>query len=528
MTYREIEDADPSLPRSTVHGLLGPADKRAGRECTGKLERLVTVLLARAAPDDPAAAPWRDRAAWQRRWEELDDRGRSDALLAGTPTGGALGWDGPLERAGMGADTELAWLTGSRLPRIAAVIGELSALGLYRRAHDVAREFLRCAEETLPPQDPGMLAARHVAAYWAGEAGEVRRARDLTARLGADCLDALGADHPLTRLSALRLAAWTTGAGDPAQGRRLYRELARNGPDDRITLLARLGGAGAAHLAGDTDESLDRLAALLPDLRAEYGEHHAVVLAARMQQVRGRRRMGERGWSCSLELLDGLVREASEHLGPAHPLTLYVRGRHARAVGSHGDWPRALELAEETYREAVRVNGPDHPDSLTVGNSLAVILARSDAQASEVLFRELHGRARDRLGDDHYRTLRIAHNLTVVVHSHDPAAARPLYEEVREARVRVLGADHPDTLLTRFSIAHTVLLLEGGDAARPLFEEVHRARARVLGPQRPDTLRVLRYLGGGGPAVPELPGDPPRPRAGRPPGGGGAPVPRVL
>lgn len=77
MNYRAIEDAgraaDAALPRSTVNGLMQPVDRPAGRSCTGQLEDLVDVLLAHAAHDDPAAAPWRDRASWQRRWEELED-----------------------------------------------------------------------------------------------------------------------------------------------------------------------------------------------------------------------------------------------------------------------------------------------------------------------------------------------------------------------------------------------------------------------------------------------------------------------
>ncbi|WP_438311938.1 tetratricopeptide repeat protein [Streptomyces sp. HUAS TT3] len=505
MNFREIQNAageSCALPTSTVHGLLADGERRCGRECTGQLEMLVSILLRHAPRDAPAVTPWRDRASWQARWESLDDRGRSDVPDAAM--GGTFGWDDPLEKAGMGADTESAWLTVPRLSRIAAVVGELAALGLYRQAHDTARELLRCAEGTLRPHDPGMLAARHVAAYWTGEAGELHKAREMTAALSADCLRLRGALHPLTRLAALRLAAWTTGAGDPAQGRRLYRELAGSGPADRITLLARLGAIRAGFLGGDTEDALDRLEDLLPGLTAEYGLQHAVVLAARVQQIRGRRRAGKRR-PCTLDALEGLVHEAIEHLGPAHPLTLYVRGRHARSVDNHGDSAGARELAEETYLEAVRVLGPDHPDTLTAGGDVAVVLARFDRAAAEAMFRHLYGRCRQVLGPDHYRTLGIAHNLGVVLHHGDPRTARPLYEEVREVRTRVLGPDHPDTLLTGFALAHTVLLLDGEAAARPLFEEVYCARVRVLGPQHRATRRVLGFLGEAGSPAPELP-----------------------
>ncbi len=498
MTYRDIEEADDSLPKSTVHGLLGPADKRAGKECTGQLERLVAILLTHTAPDDPAAGPWRDRAAWQRRWELLDDLGRSDVPPPGTGTGGALGWDGALEKLGLGADTEAAWLKDPRLSRIAAVIGELSALGLYRQAHGLASELLRRAEAMLGPQDPGMLAARHVAAYWTGEAGEVRTARDLTSALLSDCCAVLGGKHPLSRLAVLRLASWTTACGHPAEGRRLYRELVRNGPDDRITLLARLGGVRAALSVGEAEEGVDQVGRLLPDLEAEYPKHHPVVLAARIHQAQAHRLAGRT--ADSLELLEGLVADTTAHLDRTHPLTLSIRGRHANAVWANAVWAddadsqRALDLAEEAYAEAVQVIGPDHPDTLFVGNALAITLAGHDEARSEEMFRQQYERARAALGAEHELTLAIGHNLAVMLHAEDPEAARRLYDEVREAQTRVLGAEHPETLLTRTNLALVVRDLDGSGAARPLFEEVYRARVRVLGAAHPDTVYTRGLL----------------------------------
>ncbi|KOU24687.1 hypothetical protein ADK52_13850 [Streptomyces sp. WM6372] len=209
-----------------------------------------------------------------------------------TRGGRGLGWDGAAEKLRLGADTEAEWLSGPRLLRIASSIADLEALDLHRRAHDLARDLLHCAEGTLRPQAPGLLAARHVAAYRTGQTGDVREARRLTSTLLDDCRDALGTDHPLTRTALLRLAAWTTGSGEPAQGRRLYRELVLAGPRDRITLLARLGRAHADLLAGEAEEAVDRLGHLLPDLRAEHAGHHPVVLAARIHEAQAHRAGG--------------------------------------------------------------------------------------------------------------------------------------------------------------------------------------------------------------------------------------------
>ncbi|MFF3861122.1 tetratricopeptide repeat protein [Streptomyces sp. NPDC002209] len=511
MSFKQIkaaaEAADAFLPTSTVSDLLGRAETKVGRECTGQLARLVEILIANTAPGEPAAAPWRDRASWQRRWWALDDKDRGAASPPPvTGTEGAFGWDGALEKLGLGAGTEIAWLKDRRPSRMAAVISELAALGMYCQAHDVACELLRCTEGTRGPRDPGVLAARHVAAYWTGEAGNPRTARDLTAALLADCREVLGEEHVLSRLAALRLAVWTTAAGDPAQGRRLFRELARGGSDDRITLLARLGGVRTALLAGEAEEAGDRLLRLLPALVAEYAEHHPVVIAARLYEAQalwaGTRR------AHSGRLLDGLVGDATEHLGRAHPLTLYAQGLHARLVLADKDANRALELAEDAYAEAVRVLGADHPDSLSVGNILAIVRASSDGLAAEEMFGEVYRRAREALGPEHHLTLDISHNLAVVTTRWDLQAARALFEDVQEARIRVLGAEHPQTLLTRMAVAVAVLELDGKDAARPLLEEVHHARVRVLGSAHPDVEFTSKFLRIAAQRAPALPGGP--------------------
>ncbi|KJY45860.1 hypothetical protein VR46_12380 [Streptomyces sp. NRRL S-444] len=498
MSYREIGDAakerDACLPRSTVSDLLGKADKRAGKECTGLLAHLVAVLLANTAQDHPSAAPWRDRAAWQRRWEALDDRDRADATPPkATGTEGLFGWDGALAKPGRGGDTEVAWLGDRRTSRMAAVISELAALGMYRQACDVAWELQRCVEGTRGPQDPGSLPVRHVVAFWTGAAGDPYTARELTARLLADCREALGEEHPFSRLAVLRLAAWTAAAGDPAEGRRLYRELTRDGSDDRIALLARLGGARAALRVGEADEAGDQLSRLLPDLVAEYGEHHPVVMGARITETNSYWR-DTRCAACSRVRLEDLVADATDRLGGAHPLTLRARALHARLVFADGDRRLALELAEEAYRESVRVRGADHPDSLYAGNILGLTLAAADVLAATEMLRSLHERAGKALGPEHHRTLAIGHNLAVVTHHSDPRTARLLYEEVRDARIRVLGAEHPHTLLTRLALAYAVLGLDGPDAARPLIEEVHRARVRVFGSGHPDVERTQKLL----------------------------------
>ncbi|MEV0985537.1 tetratricopeptide repeat protein [Streptomyces sp. NPDC049949] len=507
MRYRQIANAaeamGTSLPTSTVSDLLRSAETRAGRECTGKLADLVAVLLANTEQDHPAAAPWLDRRAWQARWEALDDRDRGHAAQPPvTGTEGVFGWDDPL--AGRRPGAGIGWPEDRHTSRRAATIGGLAALGMYRQARDVAWELQRSVLETHGLRDPEALAVRHVAAYWVGEAGNRRAARAATDTLLAECRAALGEEHTLTRLARLRLAAWTASTGDAAQGRRLHREVARDGSDDRITLLSRLGGAHAAKMVGEIDEAEDQLARLLPDLVAEYEAHHPVLFAARIQAAQVHWK-GTRSAAHGRRSLERIVADATEHLGRAHPLTLKARARHARLVHADGDPHRSLELAEQTHIDALCVLGEDHPSALAAGNVLSVILAAVDAPAARALLGRLCEQSKRALGDESRVTLGIRHNLAVVTHRHDPRAARPLYEEVRDARTRVLGAEHPHTLLTRTALAYAVLALDGPDAARPLLEEIHRARVRVLGPAHPDvevTGELLRIAGQAAPALP--------------------------
>ncbi|MFE2874787.1 tetratricopeptide repeat protein [Streptomyces roseus] len=507
MRYLQIQAAakamDTSLATSTISDLLRRGETKVGRD-TDKLAALVAVLLQNTGADHRAAAPWLDRKAWQARWEALDDRDRGRAAQPrANGTEGVFGWDDPLgglrEGAGVGRPED------RHTSRTAAAIGELAALGMYRQARDVAWELQRRVLGTHGLRDPEALAVRHVAAYWVGEAGNRGAARAATATLLAECRAALGEGHTLTRLALLRLARWTASAGDAAQGRRLYRELARDGSDDRITLLSRLGAARAAKTVGEIEEAEDQLARLMPDLVAEYEAHHPVLFAARMLVAQAHWK-GTRSAARGRQSLERLVADMTVYLGRAHPLTLKARARHARLVHADGDPQRSLELAEQTHLDALNVLGADHPSTLAAGNVLSVILAAVDLPAAWALLGRLCEQATRALGDESGVTLGIRHNLAVVTHHDDPRAARALYEEVRDARTRVLGAEHPHTLLTRTALAYAVLALDGPDAARPLLEEIHRARVRVLGPAHPDvkvTRELLRIAGQEAPALPD-------------------------
>ncbi|MFE2478314.1 tetratricopeptide repeat protein [Streptomyces sp. NPDC059389] len=506
MSCRQIQDAakamGASLATSTVSDLLRRGETRTGRD-TGKLETLVEILLANTADGHPAAAPWLDQRAWKARWEALDDRDRGRAAQPrANGTEGVFGWDDPL--GGLREGAGIAWLKDRHTSRMAAAIGELAALGMYRQARDVAWELQRSVLGTHGPLDPEALAARSVAVYWTGEAGNRRTARSATATLLADCREVLGEEHVLSRLALHRLAASTTAVEDPAQGRRLYRQLARDGSDDRVTLLARLGRARGVMAVGEAEEAADQLAHLLPVLVTEYGAQHPVVLAARIHEAQAHWK-GTRSAGRSREAMERIVADATVHLGRAHPLALKARARHARLVKADGDPRGATELAEETYTDALEVMGPDHPDTLSVGSLLSTLVAAEDVPAAGALLTRLCARAGGVLGAESRVTLGIRHNLAVVTHHDDPQAARLMYEEVCDARTRVLGAEHPSTLRTRTALAYAVLALDGAAAAVPLLEDVHRARIRTLGSEHPDvdlTRRLLRHAEREEPALP--------------------------
>ncbi|MFE6178365.1 tetratricopeptide repeat protein, partial [Streptomyces sp. NPDC056464] len=464
--------------------MLSGTGGRVGKEgeATDRLQILINICLQRVDTSDPAGQPWREADAWQHRWESLNDADlhrptQTQSSTTGVRIPGLAGWDGMAEA--LGSALETPWLDHKHLKSLAVLIDGLGESGLPLEALQVAKRLLYEAEEALPSRATGVLAARHIHAYWTGEAGDRRLARTLTMALAEDCRSSLGADHPLTRLAHLRSAAWMLACSEIAAARRTFRALVEaSSENNQITLLARWGGAVAlSHV--DAEEAADRIAQLLPALKLAYGTHHVLTYSAQMTQVMALHDAGH--VIRALRLANPLIESATDNLGIDHPLTLRIRGYHAgltRELNSRD----SLELAEAAHRDCRRTLGDTHPDTLVVANVRAVVLSEYDPRAALALWQELVVHGTHVLGAAHQTSLVIAANLAVAVHELEgPAAARPRYEAVLETQSRILGQDHPDTLNTWNSLAVAVHELEGPAAARPRYEAVLETQSRILG-----------------------------------------------
>ncbi|MEU1180824.1 tetratricopeptide repeat protein [Streptomyces sp. NPDC005820] len=488
--------SQPTLTRSTIHSYLAADRNRRVGTDTRLLERLVDHLLQHADGSEPAeVAAWRDTQGWQRRWQALSDRPFARPEPGPPPSAhvSLLGWDGAGDStvlAGQGAETP--WLGHHRLIRLAAMVEGCGQVGLPEAAWKLAAELEHSADRLLPAGSVGVLASRHIAAYWVGEAGQPHVARAKTEEILRACIAVVGSDHALTHLAELRLAHWTARSGDRHAALRLYRIISDRQTNDRMTLLARLA---RARLDTDAAESATRIRGLLPDLERAFGIRHPVALTARHSIVRADLNAGR--ITEAQHALPDLRDAFTETFGHEHALTLRLRTTEAGCAHADGR-DDAYRLAAAAHTEADRVLGPDHPLTLHAGNVHAIMLADTEPERAQELWTTLISAATLSLGDSHPLVLTLHHNLAITTqHLGDPAAARTVFERIVHTQSDVLGPDAPDTLRTELNLAMAISETDGIEAGLPSLRRIHRRQERVLGPTHPETItsRVLIALG---------------------------------
>ncbi|WAU82608.1 tetratricopeptide repeat protein [Streptomyces sp. Qhu-G9] len=476
----------PTLSSSTIHSYLSTHNNRRVGSDTGSLERLVDALLQRAAESEPTeAVPWQDTAAWQRRWEALRDRpyAREKSEQTSSAHVSLLGWDGVADNTILADQgTETPWLGHRRLARLADMVEGCGQVGMPEAAWQLAKELEHSADRLLPAGSVGVLASRHIAAYWAGEAGQPPVARAKTEEILRACIAVVGPSHALTHLAELRLAHWTARCGDRQEALRLYREISNRQANGRTALLARLA---RARLDMDAAESATRMRSLLPDLEREFGERHPVALTARHSVVRADLNAGHivEAQRALPELRDTFV----EAFGDEHALTLRLRTTEAGCAHTAGR-DEARSMAATAHDDAIRVLGPDHPHTLHAGNVHAITLAIAEPQTAQELWTSLLQAATQSLGDADPLVLTLHHNLAITTqHLGDPAMARSVFERILQEQSDVLGAEAPDTLRTGLNLALAILETDGIETSLPTFHRIHHVQKRVLGPAHPET-----------------------------------------
>lgn len=234
--------------------------------------------------------------------------------------------------------------------------------------------------------------------------------------LGEDALDfgrlELGAEHPMTQLTAKDLAIALRRAGSYTEALELAEDVLERssrlfGKDAPDTLAAAVCLANVLRAIGRIDDAYEMATDVLTRYPAVYAEDH--------------------------------------------PFNYGCIGNLAILCRVRGEIARARELNEQARAGLLARVGPDHHYSLTIAINLATDLyALGQPAAARELGAETLELVRNRFGEEHPLTLGAASNLTVSLRAtgaEDEAAA--LSKATMAAYLRVLGPDHPDTKVAR-------------------------------------------------------------------------------
>jgi eukaryotic-like serine/threonine-protein kinase len=331
-------------------------------------------------------------------------------------------------------------------------------LGLYARAHELAKPALDSRLSLLGPDDPKTLESMTQFAWILAREGHDDEAEKLERQALESDRRILGPEDPLTLKAMDHLAVILQHQGHYAEEENLERqaieiEIRKLGPDNPQTM-----------------RSMNNLGSAL-GLQARYVEAE--------QQYR--------------KLLDVERRV----LGPDHLQTTAAMSNLGLVITSQGRFAEAEPLCREVYSTVRRVQGPESPAMANATGELAAVLSGEGRLAdSEKLFREALGIWSRAVGPDHPETLLAKAQLAeLLLKEGHLREAEKLQREALATRVRVLPQGNPDIWESQSDLA-AVLNREGHYAeAEKLAHEAFEGLIRTLGPQQPFTLEALQPLG---------------------------------
>jgi serine/threonine protein kinase/tetratricopeptide (TPR) repeat protein len=331
-------------------------------------------------------------------------------------------------------------------------------LGLYARAHELAKSALDVQLRFLGPDDPKTLESTAQLGWILDYEGQYAEAEKIERQALAGDRRILGVEDPITLETMDRLAVVLGHEGHYDDEEKLEREAIE---------------VGTRRLGRENEQVL----------RARSNLGVALWNQARYAEAEQEYR----------QLLD-----ADLHvLGPDDPRTLKAMGNLGLSLKSQGRFAEAEPLYRDVLARTQRVLGPNHPDTAFEMDRLANLLAAEGrlADAEKLSREELAIRSRT-LGPDHTRTLISKINLSDELyeegHIHE---AEKLQREALATQIRVHGSENVDSLIFKTYLART--LTEEGHyrEAEKLARETYEVQRHSLGPQHPDTLDTLRQLG---------------------------------
>jgi eukaryotic-like serine/threonine-protein kinase len=331
-------------------------------------------------------------------------------------------------------------------------------LGLYPRAHELAKRALDARMSLLGPDDPKTLESMAQLGWILNHEGKYVEAEKMERQAFDGEHRVLVPEDPLTIETMTNLAYIVQGPGDFGQAEKFAREAIEVGT-------RRLGPESAPVL-----RSMGYLGTALWN--------------------QGRFAEAEREYRQLIEV----ERRAS---GPDHPETLRAMANLALAIESQG----RLAEAEQMYREVLaadqRVLGPEHPSITHIMFNLAgLLLDEGHPAESEKLSRETLTIQLRVLGPENPYTLMTKTNLAAALvaegHFHE---GEKLQREAVETMVRTLGPEHPSTLKCQSDLARDLIGESHYAVAEKIAQQAFEAALRTLGPLHPYTVDTLQQLG---------------------------------
>ncbi len=331
-------------------------------------------------------------------------------------------------------------------------------LGLYGRAHELAKRALDARMSLHGPDDPKTLESMTQLGWILDREGHYAEAEKLERQALASDRRVLGPEDPLTLETMDDLAFILEGLGHPEEQEKLEREV--------IEIATRKLGPESAQ----TLQSMNRLGIALFD-QGRYAEAE--------QEYR--------------QLLEVTRRV----LGADHPRSLSAMNNLALALASQGRFAEAEPLCRQVLAMYGRVFGPEHRNTVSATHALVKVLTGEDRLAeAEKLAREALAIQVRTLGPEHPHTLLskcvLADLLLKEGHVHE---AETLQREALAAQIRVLGPNSPDSLVSQNSLAGTLITEGHYVEAEKIARDTYEVQLRSLGPQDSDTLKTLQLLG---------------------------------
>jgi serine/threonine protein kinase/tetratricopeptide (TPR) repeat protein len=330
-------------------------------------------------------------------------------------------------------------------------------LGLYPRAHELAKRALDARTALLGTDDPKTLESLAQLGSVLEREGHADDAEKLEREAFAGERRVLGPEDPRALETMHELALILEDQGHFSEAEKLEREAI---------------GIASRTLGSESPQVLASMGQLGSSLwyQARYTEAE--------QEYRKLLEMDRRVW------------------GPDHPRTLAATLLLARAIDSQGRSVEAEHLYREYLAASQRTLGPEHRNVAIAMQDLATLLIQEGrlSEGEKLSRQTLAIRART-LGPEHPETLLAQENLVdLLVKEGRYHEAEKLQRQTLAIQLRILGPEDPNTLGSQSNLAG-ILIPEGRYAeAERIARETLAIENRKLGPLHPDALQTLQQL----------------------------------